>query len=256
MKDLHVHTPFCPHGSADPIEDYILHGIRLGLETLTFTEHAPLPIPDPLSSGDSAMASDKVQAYLDTVAGLKAKYADRITINAGFEVDYLEGQEHLTTAFLEAHPETIPHSILSVHFLKVHDTYYSCVDYSAEDFLGQAGEVGLHTLYTRYAETLEKALSLPFGDITPRKIGHLNLIHKFEKRYVIEDPINWGKLLLLAKKNGYRIDYNFSGIDKVDYGLPYPKPAILEIAKELEIPLETGSDAHRAEEVGRYFTSL
>lgn len=256
MKDLHVHTPFCPHGSDDPMEDYILHAISLGLEALTFTEHAPLPIPDPLSSGDSSMSAGKVQEYLEMVQGLKEKYADRITVNAGFEIDYLEGQEHLTRIFLAAHPETIPYSILSVHFLKIHDAYYSCVDYSAEDFLGQAGEVGLHTLYTSYGETLEKALSLPYGNLTPTKIGHMNLIHKFEKRYVIEDPIDWRKLLLLAKRNGYRIDHNFSGIDKADYGLPYPKPSILEIAKELEITLETGSDAHRAQEVGRYFTSL
>ncbi|WP_347862569.1 PHP domain-containing protein [Salimicrobium sp. PL1-032A] len=43
MKDGHVHTPFCPHGSEDALKTYVEKAISLGYTSVTFTEHAPLP---------------------------------------------------------------------------------------------------------------------------------------------------------------------------------------------------------------------
>lgn len=254
MKDSHVHTPFCQHGAEDPLEDYVKAAIHNGLTELVFTEHAPLPIEDTVPEKNSSMLDADVGRYLEEIRRLKDSYQNQIAIHAGFEVDYLEGEEKKTSAFLAAYPETIPYSILSVHFLKLEDGFF-CIDYDAGSFLSKAREVGLETLYFKYEETVKRALSLPFGQLTPKKIGHLNLIHKFEKRYAIEDPIDWPSLLRLAKTNGYRLDYNFAGIDKIDYGHPYPNPAILEIARSMDLILETGSDAHHPSEVGRYFTS-
>ncbi|HHY21833.1 MAG TPA: PHP domain-containing protein, partial [Bacilli bacterium] len=56
FHDGHVHTPFCPHGSKDELEEYVLRAIELGLTGLTFTEHAPLPLSfeDPTPEQDSA----------------------------------------------------------------------------------------------------------------------------------------------------------------------------------------------------------
>ena len=45
-KDLHVHTPFCPHRHTDaPLEAYLAAAERAGMAEVAFTEHAPLPIP-------------------------------------------------------------------------------------------------------------------------------------------------------------------------------------------------------------------
>lgn len=42
-RDGHIHSPFCPHGSSDTMASYCERAIAHGIETITFTEHAPLP---------------------------------------------------------------------------------------------------------------------------------------------------------------------------------------------------------------------
>lgn len=42
-KDGHIHTPYCPHGTLDPIHLYIEKAIQNGFREISFTEHAPLP---------------------------------------------------------------------------------------------------------------------------------------------------------------------------------------------------------------------
>lgn len=253
-SDNHIHTPFCPHGSADTIEEYIQAGLRAGLKEMTFTEHAPLPIEDTVPEKNSAMKRSDVPEYLSTVHDLSVKYADMIHINAGFEVDYIEGKEALTLEFLKLYPETIPHSILSVHFIQTEPEDYFCIDYDPDSFIQKGQELGYETLYRLYEKTMQKALSLPYGELTPKKIGHLNLIHKFQKRYSVADPIDWKLLLRMAKHNDYRLDYNFSGIDKPHYGKTYPDNEMMTYAKSIGAAFETGSDAHAAHEIGRYFT--
>jgi len=253
IKDTHVHTPYCPHGSTDLMEQYVKKAIEKGIVEMTFTEHAPLPIPDTAPTKDSAMKKEDVYEYLKEGKGLKAKYQEKIKINIGFEIDYIEGYEQETQLFLEQYPEAVEHSILSVHFLKLADGTYFCIDYSKDSFVKKGQEVGFHTLYSIYASTVKKALSLPYGQLTPKKIGHLNLIHKFQKAYQYTDKIDWTELLKLAKENGYRLDYNFAGIDKEYYQQTYPNQFIIEQAEELGLELETGSDAHKSEEIGRHF---
>lgn len=90
------------------MENYVKVAIEAGLESLTFTEHAPLPMADPLPDKDSSMRPEDVDAYLAEVRTLAKKYQGIIEIHAGFELDYLEGKEPETRAFLEKYPETVP----------------------------------------------------------------------------------------------------------------------------------------------------
>lgn len=252
--DKHVHSQFCPHGSKAPMEEYVKTAIKKGLSALTFTEHAPLPIEDTVPEKNSAMAKEDVYEYLKEVKALKGRYGHKISINSGFEVDFIEGYEEETLLFLERYPETIQHSILSVHFLQVSEGEYFCIDYSKESFIEKAEDIGYDTLYNLYEESVKKALNLPYGELTPRKIGHINLIHKFKNAYQYRDKTNWESLLKTAKDNRYKLDYNFAGIDKEFYGQTYPDASLVKKAKILGLELETGSDAHQPEETGRYFT--
>jgi len=253
LSDRHVHTPYCLHGSSDALENYVKVAIEAGLESITFTEHAPLPMEDPLPDKDSSMRPEDVEAYLADVRSLAKKYHGIIDIHAGFELDYLEGKEAETRAFLEKYPETVPHSILSVHFVQLAPEEYFCIDLDRESFTQKGAEIGYETLYSLYEAAVKKALALPYGELTPKKIGHINLIHKFQKAYSISDPIDWKLLLDEVKMNGYLLDYNFAGIDKPDYGKTYPDPEMMTYAQKIGIPYEKGSDAHASHEVARYF---
>jgi histidinol-phosphatase (PHP family) len=255
VKDMHMHTDYCPHASRDKAEDYILKSIEKNIVEIAFTEHAPLPMDDTVPARDSAMINSDVDAYLHEIALLKEKYKDRITVNAGFEIDYIEGRENETTEFLKIHPETIPYSILSVHFVLI-DGKYFCIDYSPGSFREKADEVGYEVLVKAYENTLMKALSNPYGSLTPKRIGHLDLIKKFKGFHGRSHEMDMDKILETVKKNGYSLDINTSGYDKEYCREPYPSIDIIRKAVSLGIPVVTGSDAHSANEVGRHFEQV
>lgn len=143
------------------------------------------------SDKDSSMRPEDVDAYLAEVRTLAKKYQGIIEIHAGFELDYLEGKEPETRAFLEKYPETVPHSILSVHFVQLAPEEYFCIDLDRESFTQKGAEIGYETLYTLYEAAVKKACSIPVRRIDPEKIGHINLIHKFQKAYSVSSPIDW-----------------------------------------------------------------
>ena len=132
---------------------------------------------------------------------------------------------------------------------------YFCIDLDRESFTQKGAEIGYETLYSLYEAAVKKALALPYGELTPKKIGHINLIHKFQKAYSVSDPIDWKLLLDKVKESGYTLDYNFAGIDKPDYGKTYPDPEMMAYAIKIGLAYEKGSDAHASHEVARYFGS-
>jgi len=252
---MHMHTDYCPHASRDKAEDYILKSIEKNIVEIAFTEHAPLPMDDTVPARDSAMSLADVKPYLQEISMLKEKYGDRIIVNAGFEIDYIEGRENETLEFLKKYPETIPYSILSVHFVLI-DGKYFCIDYSPESFRERADEVGYEVLVKAYENTLLNALSNPYGSLTPKRIGHLDLIKKFKGFNGRSHEMDMDKILETVKKNGYSLDVNTSGYDKEYCREPYPSIDIIRKAVSLGIPVVTGSDAHSANEVGRHFEQV
>lgn len=254
--DGHVHTPYCPHGTSAPMEEYVRAAERKGVKVLVFTEHAPLPdgFTDPVPEKDSAMKREDVAAYLAEGARLRKEYAGRVDVRCGFEVDYIEGFEEETLRFLEDYPEAAAHSILSVHFVKT-GTGWFCIDYSADSFAEKAGESSIENLYEAYGQAMGKAAGRPFGELNPPVLGHVNLIHKFRKRVRPEkDPINWTGIMEKAAANGYVLDFNHAGLRKPEYGETYPEPWMVAEAERLGLKLQTGSDAHSPEDVGRGYT--
>lgn len=255
VKDMHMHTDYCPHASRDKAEEYILSAIEKNIPEIAFTEHAPLPIEDTVPAKDSAMLLEDVDSYLQEIMLLKDKYRGSIIVNAGFEIDYIEGKESETIDFLKHHPDAVPYSILSVHFVLLGGKYF-CIDYSPESFVEKAGEVGYEVLGKAYEDTLMKALSIPYGNLTPKRIGHIDLIKKFRWFHGRSLDLDIDRILTAVKDNGYSLDINTSGYDKEYCGEPYPSLEIIRKAVRLGIPVVTGSDAHSAKEVGRHFDKI
>src|SRR5215813_14883548 len=90
-RDGHTHTQFCPHGSREATEDFIARAIELRFETYSLTEHPPLPrnFVDPTDDKSCGMLGEDFEAYLRHAKELKQRYADRIEIRVGLEVDYI-----------------------------------------------------------------------------------------------------------------------------------------------------------------------
>ena len=258
--DGHIHTPYCPHGSSDGFDEYITKAIELGYNEISFTEHAPLPkgFNDPTPDKDSGMKFSDLDEYIEEVASLKNKYKHKIKINIGLEIDFIVGFEEKTTQFLNHYGTLLDDSILSVHFLKKTDQYY-CLDYSAEMFAEMIpifGAVG--TIYESYYDTILQSISADLGIYKPKRIGHISLVHKFQKKFPCSDRFtNELKNIVAAiKEQNLQLDYNGAGAVKPLCQEPYPPDWVVQEALKQKIPLVYGSDAHRAKDLEQGFNQL
>ena len=259
--DYHVHSPFCPHGTTDPLKSYIENAIQQNLVEISFTEHAPLPenFNDPTPEKDCGMTLVQTDAYIKAVEELKAEYKKDIKIHIGLEVDYIEGYEEGTRNILNTYGPYLDDSILSVHLLKAPTSEYVCLDYSSDVF-GEIAQLfgSVDHVYSKYYETIKRAILSDLGTYKPNRIGHLTLIEKFKKRYPAKKDYNStiSALLDLIKENSLSLDVNTAGLFKQECQSIYPPLPIIHIAKERGIHLYPGSDSHSAETVGRAFEQL
>ncbi|MDN4072590.1 histidinol-phosphatase HisJ [Fictibacillus terranigra] len=260
LYDGHVHTPFCPHGTADPLSLYIERAIDSGMSGMTFTEHAPLPAGfiDPVPEKDSGMERGNLPAYLNELSALKQYYSKAISINIGLEVDYIDGWEKETKDFLDEVGPKLDDSILSVHFLKM-DSQYFCIDYSEGMFGEMIRSFGsTEEVYSAYYKTLAKSITCDLGKYKPIRIGHITLAQKFQKLYPTEGSFHKDILTILEliKKHGCELDYNSAGLFKPFCKEPYPPHWVVREAAKQKIPLVYGSDAHSAKGLGKGYEEL
>ncbi|WP_075982581.1 histidinol-phosphatase HisJ [Bacillus massilinigeriensis] len=260
LKDGHIHTPYCPHGTKDSFNSYIEKAITLGFQEITFTEHAPLPhgFIDTTPEQDSAMQFDELDLYFAEVEQLKEEYASDIKINTGLEVDFIEGYENEITSFLQTIGSRLDDAILSVHFLKNGDQYH-CLDYSPEYFSQMIVEYGsIEKVYKKYFNTLLLSINADLGPYKPKRIGHISLVKKFQLKYPIECDIeqDFIRVLKAVKAKGYELDYNGAGTAKPLCRETYPPKWVAKKAKELGISLIYGSDAHQVKELGQGLHSM
>lgn len=259
--DGHTHTPYCPHGSSDPLHSYIEEAIKKGFTRYSITEHAPLPYPfiDTVPKRDSAMCLEDLDSYLEECHLLKAEYQSQIDIRVGLEVDYLQGFEKETKQFLDQVGPMLDDSILSLHFLPISDRWV-CLDYSAnsfeQDLLPHFPSVD--HIYRYYYQVLLQGVSSDLGNYKPKRIGHLSLIEKFKKKFPYQHKEIWWdhvlQVLHAIKDRGYNMDFNTAGLQKELCQDCYPSADIFKKAVQLGIPFVYGSDAHRAKDVGHHVT--
>jgi histidinol-phosphatase (PHP family) len=256
MKDGHVHTSFCPHGTRDQIDDYVERALELGYTEITFAEHAPLPegFIDPTPMKDSAMRFEDLEPYFQAIEEAKGKYCGKIKINTGFEIDFIEGYESQTAKFLNEYGPHLDDAVLSVHFLKNPAGKYDCLDYSPDNFGEMAEAYGsVEKLHRYYYQTVLKSIHADLGPYKPKRIGHMTLANKFRLKYPIAKECTEEIIEILdtVAKQGYELDYNGAGTAKPLCREPYPPDWVISEASKRGIRLIYGSDAHQAKELGQ-----
>nr|WP_019416661.1 histidinol-phosphatase HisJ [Anoxybacillus sp. ST70] len=248
VRDGHIHTPFCPHGSDDALHEYIEKAISLGYTDISFTEHAPLPkgFIDPTPYQDSAMKEEQLASYVSILQSLKKQYERHIRIRIGLEVDFIVGYEQETKTFLNEIGPQLDDSILSVHFLQM-DNRYMCIDYS-EDMFGEivAAFHSIERVYDAYYNTVLASVVADLGPYKPKRIGHITLVRKFHRAYPCEYDENKiiTRILDEMKNRQLELDYNGAGTTKPLCLEPYPPHWVVKEALKHGIPLVYGSDAH------------
>lgn len=257
LKDGHMHSHYCPHGTKDSFQMYIERALDVGLDEITFTEHMPLPgiFMDEKLLKECSPNEEEILLYLKEATKIKEEYKDKIKINVGLEVDYVEGYEEKIKKMLDNYGEYLDEGILSVHFLRLDDIYH-CLDMSVDEF-GIIAKIlgGVEKVYDKYFETLIKSINADLGRYKPKRIGHPTLVRIFNEKYPMDykNEALIDKVIKTIKENGYEIDFNTAGLRKQYCKETYPSGVFLDKAIKNNIKMVKGSDAHSAKDVGKVF---
>lgn len=259
LADGHIHTELCPHGSGDKVASIIEKAIEFGFYKLCITEHAPLPSGfskrykgDPEGLATASLRMDQVEPYLALGNELQRKYGQYINLSVGFEVDFLPGFEAATQEFLNMVGPYTGENLLSVHFMQGANDGFWCLDYSEAEFAKAFGQylTKQDVLYRRYFELVLQAVQTDFGPHTPVRIGHIDVIKKYQKHFNFRSSYDQQtqqvimEILRTLKVQNRMLDYNVSGVFKANCGEMYPSPFIQGMAYVLGVPYMMGSDSH------------
>lgn len=253
-RDGHIHSPYCPHGTKDSLQSYVEVALQKGLEEITFTEHMPFPDAfytlDPVFHGECSPTKKHLEGYFEEIQALKQKMP-QLMIHAGLEVDYIEGYEKETTQLLEMYGPLLEDSLLSIHFVFFEGEYYA-IDYlpSVEKLLKRLGSI--ENVYEQYYQTVLKAIQCELGPYKPKRIGHIELVKRFQQNYPCEykNLALFEEIIKNMKIRGYALDYNTSGLRKKECQEVYVTQPFYALAMKYDIPMVYGSDAHQSNDVG------
>ncbi len=259
-RDGHTHTELCPHGSREPTENLVLRAIQLGFQSYCLTEHPPLPpgFEDPAPDKSCGLVPEDLDRYFELGENLKKNFSSRVELKVGLEVDFIPGFNQSTRELLDTYGNIVEDSLLSVHFLEGKNGW-RCVDHSPDDFkdglLDWYGNI--EAVYEAYWKRLKQAVLADLGPYKPRRLAHLSLVHKFQKRFPLQNPFQFRaqveEILDLVREKQMELDLDAAGLFKPDCQEIYPAPWIIQSALKRGIPFVYGSDAHSLKGVGQGF---
>ena len=240
--DLHIHTPYCGHASGSA-EETVIAAIKKGFSLIGFSEHLPYPEDYIAPVPDCVAPMDEWTNYLDDISTLQTTFMEKIDIRIGAEIDYLPGRMEKTSELLKKFSYDYIYG--SVHL--VDDI---CIDYK-DEYLKEHLEAlgGPDGLWEKYWCALEELIQLDICDI----LSHLDLPGKLESAQPSRDQTDAMRHVLeLAHEHELVLELNTGGIDRSYTGYPYPSLDILKHARELNMEMTFGSDAHAPDQVGRH----
>jgi histidinol-phosphatase (PHP family) len=228
------------------MEEYVQAAIRRGLRRLIFLEHLEVNI-DYFES--TWLTEDDFDYYHAEGRRLQDKYRGRLEIGLGVEVGYNPEARVEIKRCLGLH--SWDRIGISYHFLKTVSGDLNMVSRRQHN-IDNLVRIGVAEVINRYYQGLQEAVAELPGQV----LCHIDAVLRHYPGAMVspkQEKLVDELLDLVARKN-MALEVNTSG-----YGIknePYPSPGILKKAIKRNIPLVAGSDAHRPEDVGRYFDRL
>jgi histidinol-phosphatase (PHP family) len=232
--DYHTHTDLCKHASGRPV-DYARAAAGNGLPGLACTDHCPTNDGYDI---EHRMEPGQYPRYREWVE--EAQSAGPVPVLFGVEADYYPGGVAHLKSWLPRQPLDIV--LGSVHYLD-----YWAFDNPAQRSLWET--VDVKRVWQRYFGLVRELAATRLYDVA----AHLDLPKKFGFRPKDRDIRECVLPALDAlAAHGLALEINTSGIHK-PAAEPFPSTQILSWAREREIPLTFGSDAHEPGRVGSDF---
>ena len=219
-NNYHTHTFRCYHATGTEWQ-YVESAWRRGIETLGFSDHAPLPFPD----GHQSTCRMKISLfpdYIETLLDLRERYRGRVDILIGLEAEYYPA---VFPDFLELiRPYPIDYLILGQHFLG---------NETGMPYVGEPTEAE-GRLSDYVDQVIEGMKTGVFSYLAHPDVAHFTGEADIYRKHMT-------RLCVAAKELGLPLEYNLLGLYEHRY---YPTPAFWEIAKEVGNTVILGVDAH------------
>ena len=232
-QDLHTHTHLCKHAEGTA-NDYVSAAVKKGMAGIACTDHCPSPHKyDP----EHRMEMEDLDTYNIWVN--EAKERTDIKVYKGIEADFYQGGQVFMEEFLKE--EEFDVVLGSVH--------YQCfwADKISERTLWDGEDIT--AVWRRYFKMISLMVESKHYDV----VAHIDLPKKRGQR---PNDSDLAAIVLPALDqitlSGMAIEINTSGLIHPVAEM-YPSPQILAWAKEREIPITFGSDAHTPDRVGADF---
>lgn len=233
-----MHTPLCRHAKGEPTE-YAAHAETVGLSEIGFSDHSPMARDD---FDDWRMRSDDLVTYVDGVRKAQADHP-KLAIRLALEVDYLPGHELWIRELSARHDWD--YLIGSVHYIGAGPDSWAIDN---PNLLDRWKPEKVNGIWTEYFERLTQAAASGLFDI----IGHADLCKKFNHFPTIDCTPLYRRFIEAAAASNTAIELNTAGLRKECHEI-YPSLDLLTLARQLNVPITFGSDAHAPGEVGMNF---
>lgn len=233
--DYHIHTKLCKHASGE-MEEYVNAAVTAGLDEIGFADHSPMPS---YYDQECRMMEHELPGYINSVLSMQESFAN-ISIKLGIEADFAPGTEEYVRRMTDNHP--FDYVLGSVHYLD---------DWGFDNPVNLQGfqERDINEVYARYFTLMTDAARSGLFDI----ISHPDLVKKFGHFPTVDYKPMLIPFLDAMRESGLCLEVNTSGLRK-PVGEVYPGVEYLKIAREMDIPITIGSDAHDPSEVAWHFT--
>jgi histidinol-phosphatase (PHP family) len=231
------------------MEEYVLSAIEKDLEHIVFLEHMEAAGVQYFEK--TWLTEQDFDDYFEEGERLQEKYGEQLTIGLGVEVGYNGAhQQELQDRLSRRSWDQVG---ISYHFMAVPGQDFDLNLVSRKERNVKAiAKTGCEEVLDHYFNTLIEAIRLLPGTL----LCHLDAALRFQPGLQLTPGHcqQISELLDVVKQKDMALEINTSGF--AIRGTPFPAPAIIQMAIEREIPLIAGSDAHRPEDVGRYFHRL
>jgi histidinol-phosphatase (PHP family) len=246
---LHTHTNFCD--GEDDVETMCRAAFEKGLTAIGFSAHAPAE--HAVGKTDWHLPPSRLAEYLDAVRSAKQRWAGKIAVYLGLEVDHISGR--MGPADQTYRELGLDYIIGSVHYIFPPGggepfTVDSPKDQFERDLRARFGGDG-DALQAAYWETEAEMIRLGGFDI----LGHLDLVKKNNPggRQIPGAPFlpeNPAALVSLIAGTGCVVEVNTGGMNRGRTEEPYPSPRLLSLLAKAGVPVIVTADAHSAAHLG------
>lgn len=232
LSNIHTHTILSD--GVGTLEENIETAISKGFVSLGISDHSYTSYDE-----ETGIDKDSEESYAEKIREAKKKYADKIELFCGTELD----------SFSTVKRELYDYVICSVHALKIGDNFYS-VDYSeeiqdkiiAEQFGGDVKSFA-KTYYNSLAEHVMKN--------SPDVVGHFDLITKYGN--IDESDSEYRRIAIDAlhkcAESCSLFEVNTGAMARGYRSSQYPAEFLLEEILKIGGSVIVTSDSHRPEQL-------